>query len=79
MFQDVAIVKLKEHNQLSSIVFQLGITIVVISQILQQDVSHIFPWKFGQIGLPMKALDSSHQEDSQTPKTQKISAKTSSN
>ena len=69
MFQDVAIVKLKEHNQLSSIVFQLGITIVVISQILQQDVSCIFPWKFGQIGLPMTALDSPYPEDSHTPKT----------
>ena len=69
MFQDVAIVKLKEHNQLSSIVSQLGITISVISQISQQYVSCVFSWILGQIGLPMTALDSSHQEDSQTPKT----------
>ena len=57
------------HNQLSTSVSQLGINIAVISRILQQDVSCVFPWKLGQIGLPMSVLDSSHQEDFQTPKT----------
>ena len=57
------------HNQLSSSVSQVGISIAVISKILQQDVSCVFPWKLGQIGLPMTVLDSSHQEDFQTPKT----------
>ena len=57
------------HNQLSLSVSQLGINIAVISQILQQDVFRIFPQKFGQIGLPMTLLDSSHLEDLQIPKT----------
>ena len=59
------------HNQLSSSVSQLGISIAVISKILQQDVSRVFAWKLGQIGLPMTVFDSSHQEDFQKPKNLK--------
>ena len=57
------------HNQLSSIVPQLGIRIAVISQISRQDVSHVYPRKLGQIGHPMTVLDSAHQGDSETTST----------
>ena len=57
------------HNQLSSIVSQLGISIAVISWILQQDVSRVFPWKLGQIGHSMTILDAAQKGDSKTPPT----------
>ena len=57
------------HNQLSTSVSQLGINIAVISRILQQDVSHVFLWKLGQIGHPKIVLDSAHQGDYETPPT----------
>ena len=57
------------HNQLSSKRSQLGFSILVISWISRQDVSHAFPWKLGQIGHSMTVLDAAHKGDSETPPT----------
>ena len=56
-----------EHNQLSTSVSQLGINIAVIFRILEQDVSHVYLWKLGQIGHPKTVLDSAHQGFWNTP------------
>ena len=70
IWKNLYLYPLWEHNQLLSIVSQLGISIAVISQISQQDVSCIFlPWKLCQIGQPMIVLDYAHQGDSETPPT----------